>query len=174
MSCARAGPSLCWLCTAEECCGLGWGRLCVWRGVGWVGGGGLVRRWVGPQVLGEEEGGGLSGAFLAYFRSIPFCFKIPPFSPVCDRAVQQSQRQEGEGSAALHFLSAPPRLLREAFRFGWRCGKKRRLPPLCLFASCRGDRCVIAAAPSARLKNCAESFAKQRGFVCVLGIAATL
>lgn len=74
---------------------------------------------------GKEREGVCQGHF--WNISGPF-HSASRLSPVCDPAVRLSRRQEGEGSAALHFLLAPARLLREAFRFGWRCERKKATP----------------------------------------------
>lgn len=160
MSCARAGPSVCWLCTAEECCGLGRGR----QSGGWGGG-----RRAGPRVLGKRGGRGLSGAFLAYFRSIPVCFKMRFFPPSLLFATWQCSRANGrEEKEATRSTSCRPR--------DAGCGRPFASGEIVkavflkkdnsrLLASCRARRCVIPAA----LKDCTKSFAQQRGVCVCLG-----
>lgn len=93
----------------------------------WGEGGGLVEGGSDLGSWGKEREGVCQGHF--WHISGPFQSASRfPLSPVCDRAARQSQRQEGEGNAALHFLSAPPHLLREGLLLPTVFQKKKTTP----------------------------------------------
>lgn len=168
MSYARAGPSLCWTCTAEECCGLGWGRQRVWRGVGW-GGGGLVE---GGSDLGswgkEGEGGVCQGHFWHISGPFQSASRLPSKPRSCLRPGSAAEPTAGRRRKR----RAPPPVCRNCCGSPFASGGDveaffSKKDDSHLFASCREGRCVIAAAPSARLKKKLRRVLRQAAGVCV-------
>lgn len=137
-------------------------------GGGWVEGGPDLGSWgKGREGVCQGHFWHISGPFQSASR----CVFFPTLSPATWQCSRVDGREEKE---ARRSTSCRPR--------DAGCGRpfaageevkavaKEKKDNSRLFASCRGRRCAIPAA----LKNCTKSFGQQRGFVCVLGIAATL